>query len=153
MCCKEKKKIQHPCHSLKQRQLGLIAPGVKSTSTNEKARLSEQGCVCWRRPKDGGSLWEDEIRRCSPTRLSRGLLHPNKEHSREVYFAGKKEDDQRLLEEKARQYYQHEWVLTKDKELRQLQKQEDAATDEDVKHAQQYMMELTVDALMLRFQR
>ena len=58
-----------------------------------------------------------------------------------------------MLEDKARQYYQHEWVLTKEKELRQLQKQEDAATDEDVKRAQQYMMELTVDALKLRFQQ
>ena len=82
-----------------------------------------------------------------------GPYHANIERSREVYFARKKEEDQRLLEEKAYQYYQHEWVLTKEEELRQLQKQEDAATDDDVKRAQQYMMELTVDALKLRFQR
>ena len=55
--------------------------------------------------------------------------------------------------EKERQNYQHEWVLTKEEELRQLQKQEDTATDEDVKRAQLYMMELTVDALKLRFQQ
>ena len=48
----------------------------------------------------------------------------------------KKEENQRLLEEKARQNYQHEWILTKKEELRQLQGQEDAATDEDKKRAQ-----------------
>ena len=57
------------------------------------------------------------------------------------------------MEEKARQYYQDDWVLTKEEELRQLQKQEDAATDDHVKRAQEYMIELTVDALKLRFQR
>ena len=82
-----------------------------------------------------------------------GPYHPTIERSREEYFARKKEQDQRMLEEKARDYYRDDWVLDKEHELRQLQKQEDAATDDDVKRAQEYMIQLTVDALKSRFQR
>ena len=46
-----------------------------------------------------------------------GPYHANIERTREVYFVRKKEEDQRLLEEKAHQYYQHEWVLIKEEEL------------------------------------
>ena len=147
-------KAQQPCHSLKQRQLGLIAAGVRH-AVNERDNEVERARV---------RVLEETKKRWISLRMMReddahlldsaeGPYHPNIERSKEVYFARKKEEDQRMLEEKARQYYQHEWVLTKEEELRQLQKQEDAATDEDVKRAQQYMMELTVDALKLRFQR
>lgn len=147
-------KTQLPCHSLKQRQLGLIAAGVRravherdSEVERARVRVLEETKRRW---ISLGMMREDDAHLLDSVE---GPYHPNIERSRELYFARKKEEDQRMLEEKARQYYQHEWVLTKEEELRQLQKQEDAATDEDVKRAQQYMMELTVDALKLRFQR
>ena len=147
-------KNQQLCHSLKQRQLGLIAAGVRravherdSEVERARVRVLEETKRRW---ISLGMMREDDAHLLHSVE---GPCHANIERSREVYFARKKEEDQRLLEEKAHQYYQHEWVLTKEEELRQLQKQEDAATDDDVKRAQQYMMELTVDALKLRFQR
>ena len=143
-------KNQQPCHSLKQRQLGLIATGVRRAvqerdSEVERARMCvlEETKRRWMREEGAHLLQSVE-----------GPFHPNTGRSREVYFARKKEEDQRLLEEKASQYYQDDWVLTKEEELRQLQQQEDAAIDvKNVKRAQEYMIELTVDALKLRFQR
>ena len=51
-----------------------------------------------------------------------GPYHPNIERSREEYFARKKEEDQRMLEKKARENFNNEWVMEKEKELRDLQK-------------------------------
>ena len=82
-----------------------------------------------------------------------GPYHPNIEHSQDQYFAKKKEEDQRLLEKKTREYFNNECIMEKEKELRDLQKREDAATDEDVKCALQYMLEVTVKTLKLQFQK
>ena len=43
--------------------------------------------------------------------------------------------------------------MEKERELRDLQRKEDAATDEDVKRALHYMLEVTVEALKLKFQK
>jgi len=80
-----------------------------------------------------------------------GPYHPNIERSREQYFSRKKEDH-RMLEKKAREYYQNEWVFAKEKELRELQEQEEAAADIEVKHAIQYMIQVSVEALKLKHQ-
>lgn len=53
---------------------------------------------------------------------------------------------------KAREYYEDEWVLRKEKELQDLQMREDSATDVDVKRALEYIISLTTDALKSRFQ-
>ena len=129
-------KNQQPCHSLKQRQLGLIAAGVRR-AVNERDSEVERARVRvleeTKRPWISlGMMKEDDAHLLHSVE---GPYHPNIERSREVYFARKKEEDLRHLEKKARQYYQHEWVLTKEEELRQLQKQEDAATDDEVKRA------------------
>ena len=79
--------------------------------------------------------------------------HPNIDRSREEYFARKKEEDQRMLEKKAREYFNNEWVMEKEKELQDLQRKEDAATDEDVKRVFHYMLEVTVEALKLKFKK
>ena len=57
------------------------------------------------------------------------------------------------LAEKARIYYQDELVLGKEKELQDLQKQDDPSTDPETKRTFQYMLEVAVDALKSRFQR
>ena len=44
-------------------------------------------------------------------------------------------------------------MLGKEKELQDLQKQEDAAKDPETKRTLQYIMEVGVDALKARFQR
>ena len=44
-------------------------------------------------------------------------------------------------------------MLGKGKELQDLQKQEDAATDPDTKHAFQYVMDVAMDALKSKFQQ
>ena len=79
--------------------------------------------------------------------------HPNIESSREEYFAKKKEEEQRMLEMKAREYYNNDWIMAKKMELRAHQSKEDAATDEDTKRALLYMMEVTAEALKLKFQK
>ena len=79
--------------------------------------------------------------------------HPNIESSREEYFAKKKEEEQRMLEMKAREYYNNDWIVAKKMELRDYQSKEDAATDEDTKRALLYMMEVTAEALKLKFQK
>ena len=82
-----------------------------------------------------------------------GLNHPNIERTREQYSAKKKAEEERQLAEKARAYYQDEWLLGKEKELQDLQKQEDASTDPDTKCTLQYIIEVAVDALKSRFQQ
>ena len=145
---------EQPCHSLKQRQLGLIAAGVRRAvherdSEVERAqmRVLEETKQRW---ISLGMIKEQDAHLLVSVE---GPYHPTIERSREEYFARKKEQDQRMLEEKARDYYRDDWVLDKEHELRQLQKQEDAATDDDVKRAQEYMIQLTLDALKSRFQR
>ena len=82
-----------------------------------------------------------------------GPYHQNIERSRDQYFVRKKEKDQRMLKKKACEYFKNEWIMEKEKKLQDLQKKEDAATDDDVKHALQYMLEVTVKALKLKFQK
>ena len=81
-----------------------------------------------------------------------GPYHPNIESSREECFAKKKEEEERMLEKKAREYYNNDWIMAKEMELRDHQSKEDAATDEDTKLALLYMMEVTAEALKLKFQ-
>ena len=59
-----------------------------------------------------------------------GPYHPNIERSREEYFAKKRQEDQRILEKKVREYFNDQWVMEKEKEFRELQKKEDAVKDE-----------------------
>ena len=58
-----------------------------------------------------------------------------------------------MLEMKAREYYNNDWIVAKKMELRDHQSKEDAATDEDTKRALLYMMEVTAEALKLKFQK
>ena len=80
-----------------------------------------------------------------------GPYHPNIERSKAEYFLRRKEEEERMLEKMARKYYQEEWILSKEKELPELQKQEDAAVDLDTKGALSYMILVVVDALKLCF--
>ena len=82
-----------------------------------------------------------------------GPYHPNIEKTREEYFAKKKAEEERALKEKAQSYYEDEWVMAKEKELQDLQRKEDAATDPDTKRALAYVMVVAVDALKGSFQR
>ena len=145
---------RQPCNSLKERQLGLLAAGVKRNveereSQEERARIRvlqetrERWILLGMMEEEDAHLLESIT----------GPYHPNIERSREEYFARKKEEDQRMLEKKAREYFNNEWVMEKEKELRDLQKKEDAATDEDVKRALHYMLEVTVEALKLKFKK
>ena len=56
-----------------------------------------------------------------------------------------------MLEEKAAKYFENEWVW--EKELRQLQEQEETAIDVEVKRGLQYMIQVKVEALKLHFKR
>ena len=145
---------QEPCHSLKQRQLGLLAAEVKRTvdereSREERARLRvlEETKERW---ISLGMLKEEDAHLLQSVN---GPYHPHIERSREQYFARKKDEDQRMLEKKAHEYFNNEWIMEKEKELRDLQKKEHAETDEDVKRALQYMLEVTTEALKLKFQK
>ena len=145
---------QEPCHSLKKRQLGLLAAEVKRTvdereRQEERARLRvlEETKERW---ISLGMLKEEDAHLLQSVN---GPYHPNIERSRDQYFARKKQEDQRMLEKKAREYFNNGWIMEKEGELRDLQRKEDAATDEDVKRALQYMLEVTVEALKLKFQK
>ena len=145
---------QEPCHSLKKRQLGLLAAEVKRTvdereRQEERARLRvlEETKERW---ISLGMLREEDAHLLQSVN---GPYHPNIERSRDQYFARKKQEDQRMLEKKARKYFNNGWIMEKEGELRDLQRKEDAATDEDVKRALQFMLEVTVEALKLKFQK
>lgn len=58
-----------------------------------------------------------------------------------------------MLEKKAREYYNNDWIMAKKMELRDNQSKEDAATDEDTKRALLYIMEVTAQALKFKFQK
>ena len=143
-----------PCHSLKNRQLGLIAAGVKrarkerkSEAQRAKERILEEQRQHWIAL---GMIRQEDAHLLETVQ---GPYHPTIERSRDEYFAKKKEEEQKMLEETAAKYYENEWVWAKEKELRQLQEQEDEATDMDVKRALQYMIGVTVEALKLHFKR
>ena len=81
-------KAQQPCHSLKQRQLGLIAAGVRH-AVNERDNEVERARV---------RVLEETKKRWISLRMMReddahlldsaeGPYHPNIERSKEVYFA------------------------------------------------------------------
>ena len=145
---------QEPCHSLKQRQLGLLAAEVKRTVDERESRVERARLRVLEETKERwislGMLKEEDAHLLQSVN---GPYHPNIEQSRDQYFARKKQEDQRMLEKKAREYFNNEWIMEKEKELRDLQKKEDAATDEDVKRALQYMLDVTVEALKLKFQK
>ena len=52
----------------------------------------------------------------------KGPYHPNRDLSRDQYFSGKKQEDQRILEKKGREYFNNRWIVEKNRELRDLQK-------------------------------
>lgn len=69
-----------------------------------------------------------------------GPYHPNIEHLR---------GEEQLRLKKASKYFDNAWVMEKERELRDLQRKEDATTD--VKRTLQYMVEVTVEAPKLNF--
>lgn len=145
---------QQPCQTLKRRQLGLIAAGVRravherdSEVERKRTRALEETRERW---VSLGMMREEHAHLLDSIE---GPFHPEIERSRNDYFARKKEEQQRSLEEKAHAYYEDEWVLAKEKELQDLQKREEAATDVQVKRAIEYMLTLTSDALKAKFQR
>ena len=73
-----------------------------------------------------------------------GPYHPRIERSREEYFAKKKEEEQKNLQDKASKYYENEWVWAKEKET---------AREGDVQRAVHYMIGVTVEALKLNTEK
>ena len=145
---------QQPSHTLRQRQLGLLASEVKravdaSNRQEERTRLRvlEDTKERW---ISLGIIKEEDAHLLESVH---GPYHPTIEKSRQEYFTRKKEEDERMLAKKAREYFDDEWVMEKEKELRDLQKREGSTTDEEVKRALLYMIEVTVEALKLKFQK
>ena len=145
---------KHPCQSLKQRQLSLIAAEIKRAAAEHE---SEVGSARVRHLEETKEKWImlRTMRREDAHWLTsvEGPYHPSIQKSREKYFARKRAEDQRMLEKKSRDYFKNEWVLAKERELREYQKQQDVAKDDDVKRALQYMISVTSDALKLKFQQ
>ena len=110
----ELQREQEPCHSLKQRQLNLLAAGVKRAvedidNQEERARkrVLEETRQRW---ISLGMMREED----APLLQSvSGPYRPNIESSREEYFAKKKEEEERMLEKKAREYYNNDWIMAK----------------------------------------
>ena len=91
---------------LKERQLGLIAAWA---SQAEQARIR----VLEETKERGISLGVMRTETAHLLESVEGPYHSNIKCSREQYFSRKKEEDQRMLENKAREYYQNEWVFVK----------------------------------------
>jgi len=145
---------RQPSHSLKKRQLGLIASEVRHATKeikNEVQRARERILDETRQRWISIGMIRQEDAHLLET--VEGPYHPTIERSREDYLAKKKEQEQEMLEEKAANYYENEWVWEKEKELRQLQEQEEAAMKEEVEGALQYMIGITSEALKLHFKR
>lgn len=145
---------RQPCNSLKERQLGLLAAGVKR-NVEERESLEERARIRVLQETRERWITLGMIRQEDAHLLEtvEGPYHPRIERSRDEYFAKKKEEERKMLEEKAAKYFENEWVWEKEKELRQLQEQEETATDAEVKRALQYMIGVTVEALKLHFKR
>ena len=145
---------QQPRNSLKRRQLELLGAGVKQSrdDCDRRADLTKEQFLQETRARwiALGMMKEEDA---DLLHSVDGPYHPNIEKTREECFAKKKAEEERQLAEKARDYYQDGWVLGKEKELQDLQKQEDAATDPETKRALQYIIEVAVDTLKARFQR
>ena len=109
---------QQPCHSLKQRQLVLLATEVKRTVDE---RDSREECARLRVLEETKERWISlrMIREENAHLLEsvNGPYHPNIERSREEYVAKKRQEDNRILEKKAREYLNDQWVMEKEKEL------------------------------------
>ena len=145
---------EQPRQSLRHRQLGMIGAGVRhfrdecdKLAELESERYLEETKTRWValgmiKPEDADLLERVD-----------GPYHPNIEKSREEYFAQKKEQEERQLVQKARSYYEDKWVLSKEKELQELQRQEDEATELDTKRALHYLIGVAIEALKLRFLR
>ena len=141
-------------HSLKRRQLELIGASVKQFKEDcrnrEEVRMAQFLEETKARWIAVGMLREEDAHLLLTVN---GPYHPNIEKTREEYFAKKKAEEERVLKEKAKSYYEDEWVMAKEIELQDLQRKEDAATDPDTKRALAYVMGVAVDALRGRFQR
>lgn len=145
---------QQPRHSLKRRQLELIGAGVKKFREEcdnrvevAKTRFLEETKARW---IASGMMKEVDADLLESVD---GPYHPNIENTREEYFAKKKAEEERQLSEKAGNYYNDDWIIAKEKELRELQRKEEVATDLETKRALVYIIEVAVEALKLRFQR
>lgn len=145
---------KEPPHSLKRRQLELIGASVKQLKEDcrnrEEVRMAQFLEETKARWIAVGMLKEEDAHLLQTVD---GPYHPNIEKTREEYFAKKKAEEERALKEKAKSYYEDEWVMAKEKELQDLQRKEDAATDPDTKRALAYVMGVAVDALKDKFQR
>lgn len=145
---------KEPPHSLKRRQLELIGASVKQLKEDcrnrEEVRMAQFLEETKARWIAIGMLREEDSHLLQTVD---GPYHPNIEKTREEYFAKKKAEEERVLKEKAKSYYEDEWVMAKERELQDLQRREDAATDPDTKRALAYVMGVAVDALKGRFQR
>ena len=126
---------QQPQHSLKQRHLELIGAGARRQKAEQEKQLEANHVRFLEGMKTKwisiGMLREEDAHLLESVD---GPYHPNIERSRAEYFAKKKEE-QSMLEEKACNYYTDEWVQAKEKELQELQKQEDAAVDLEIREA------------------
>ena len=135
---------QKPQHSLKQRQLELIGPGARRQKAEREKQLEANRVRFLEGMKTKwisiGMLREGDAHLQESVD---GPYHPNIERSRAEYFAKKKEE-QSMLAEKASKYYTDEWVQAKEKELQELQKQEDVAVDPEIREALSYMISVAV---------
>lgn len=103
-------------NSLKRRQLELIGACLKEHGgdCDRRANLAREQFL-----QDTKATWIAlELMKEEDSDLLQsvdGPYHPNIERTREQYFAKKKAEEERQLAEKARAYYQDEWVLGKEK--------------------------------------
>ena len=144
---------KEPPHSLKRRQLEIIGASVKQLKedcrSREEVRMAQFLEETKARWIAVGMLRQEDAHLLQSVD---GPYHPNIEKTREEYFAKKKAEEERALKEKAQSHYEDEWVMAKEKEVQDLQRKEDAATDPDTKRALAYVMEVVVDTLKGRFQ-
>ena len=107
---------QEPCHSLKQRQLGLLAAEIKRTVDERESREQRARLRVLEETKERwislGMLKEEDAHLLQSVN---GPYHPNIERSRDQYFAKKREEDQRMLEKKAREYFNNEWIMRRER--------------------------------------
>ena len=136
---------QQPCNSLRQRQLGLIAAEVKHATKGREAEAQRAKTQILAETRQHwislGMIREEDAHLLETVD---GPYHPRIERSREEYFAKKKEEEQKNLQDKASKYYENEWVWAKEKET---------AREGDVQRAVHYMIGVTVEALKLNTEK
>ena len=147
-------RVCQPKQGLKQRQLDILTSEVQRISSECQKELEQMDVNFFEKTKsrwiEVGMIDKDDAHLVTSLQEP---FHPVIEQSRRRYFARKKEEELKTLQKKALEYYKNRWILEREEDLRELQRNEDMCSDNDVKMSIHYRIQVIVDALRAHYQK